>query len=131
MPRPKSTQPTDGELEILRFLWDAGASELGAVHEAIADIRPVAKTTVATMLKVMLEKNLVRRTQGERGFLWSARVTRRVATRGLVGRLLEGAFDGSARGLISHLIEDGRLTDADRREILRLLDESGEEFRDA
>jgi len=122
MSRPRSTQPTDGELELLRVLWESGPAELGFIHGEICEIRPVAKTTVATMLKVMLEKQLVRRSRGDRGFLWSARVTRRVATRGLVGRLLEGAFDGSARGLVSHLLEDGRLSAEDRTEVRRLLD---------
>lgn len=125
MSRPRSRQPTDGELEILRFLWDEGPGEFGAVCEAIQETRPVAKTTVATMLKVMLEKGLVRRTKGERGWVWSARVTRRIATRGLVARLLDGAFDGSAQRLVSHLIEDGRLTDEERQEILRLLGDDG------
>ncbi|MAG55720.1 MAG: hypothetical protein CMJ83_05470 [Planctomycetes bacterium] len=123
MPRPRSDQPTEGELEILRVLWQTGPSELGTIRAAILEQRPVATTTVATMLKVMLEKGLVRRKRGDKGWVWTSRVTRKVATRGLVGRLLDGAFDGSARGLISHLIEDGRLDDADREEILRLLGE--------
>jgi len=35
MPRPPSLHPTDGELEILRVLWEHGASTLGTICEAL------------------------------------------------------------------------------------------------
>src|SRR5688572_30321521 len=109
MPRPSSRQPTDGELEILKLLWQAGPSELGRVTAALNEDRKVATTTVATMLKVMLEKGLVVRKQGERGYLWSAKVTREAAESGLTHKLIDRLFDGSASRLVAHLIEQGKL----------------------
>ena len=122
MARSASGQPTDGELEILQVLWEAGPADLGAVCAALRRRRPVATTTVATMLKVMLDKKLVKRARGERGYLWSARVSRRRAATGLVRRLLDRLFHGSAGRLVAHLLEDGELTDHDRDEIRRLLE---------
>lgn len=124
MARPKSEQPTDGELEILSLLWSAGPAELGAIWEGLSDRRAVAKTTVATMLGVMLDKGLVKRRQGERGYLWSAAMTEKRARRGLLKKLVDAAFDGSARKLVAHMIEDGKLSDEERAEIRRMLDES-------
>ena len=128
MARPTRNRPTDGELEILRILWDRGPSELGVVQEALEEARgrTVAKTTVATMLKVMLEKNLVRRSEGRRNTRWSARITRRVASRGLVGSLTDAVFDGSAGRLVAHIIEQGQLSASEREEIRRLLDAADE-----
>jgi predicted transcriptional regulator len=122
MARPGSSQPTDGELEILQVLWDEGPAELGTICAALRRRRPVATTTVATMLKVMLAKKLVKRTDGERGYLWSARVSRQAAASGLLGKLLDRLFHGSAGRLVAHLLEDGQLSDQDRDEIRRLLD---------
>src|SRR5215212_4827250 len=113
MARPKSQQPTDGELEILRVLWDlASPAELGQIRAALLQQRDrdIALTTVATMLKVMLDKDLVARAKGERSWLWSARVTRHNATRGMIRKVLSNVFEGSASKLVMHLIEDGRLT---------------------
>jgi predicted transcriptional regulator len=59
MPRPPSTHPTDGELEILRVLWDRGPLALSELCEALRRERDVATTTVATMLRIMLDKRLV------------------------------------------------------------------------
>ncbi|MGO9463470.1 MAG: BlaI/MecI/CopY family transcriptional regulator [Isosphaeraceae bacterium] len=124
MARPPSIQPTDGEMEILKVLWETGPAELGRIKSALERQRPVATTTVATMLKVMLGKKLVERREGPRGYLWSARVTRKVAASRLIGKLLDHVFDGSAQGLVAHLLEEGKLTDRDRGEIRRLLDGS-------
>jgi predicted transcriptional regulator len=125
MARPKSQQPTDGELEILRVLWETGPAELGQIRAALLQQRDrdIALTTVATMLKVMLDKNLVARAKGERSWLWSARVTRQNATRGMIRKMLSNVFEGSASKLVMHLIEDGRLTPDEQEQIRALLDE--------
>ncbi len=59
-------------MEILKVLWELGPSALGEVCEAVQRIRPVAKTTVATMLGVMLRKGLAKRRQGKRSYIWLA-----------------------------------------------------------
>lgn len=124
MARPASTQPTDGELEILKVLWDRGPSGLKQVCDALRRVRPAATTTVATMLKVMQEKGLVGRGEGEaaRGSVYSARVSREAASTGLVRRLVDMVFDGSARRLVAHMLENERLSGRDRDEIRRMLD---------
>src|SRR5271157_2740591 len=121
MARPPSTQPTDGELEILKILWEAGPAGLGQVHEVLRKRRGVAVTTVATMLKMMLAKELVQRENGPRGYLWTARVSRKAAVSGLISKLVQHVFDGSARRLVAHLIQEGDLNDHERAEILDLL----------
>jgi predicted transcriptional regulator len=121
MARPPSKQPTDGELEILKILWETGPAGLGQVHAVLEERRGVAITTVATMLKMMLAKEMVERTDGPRGYLWSARVSRKVAVSGLLGKLVQHVFDGSARRLVAHLIEEGELNDRDRAEIIEIL----------
>jgi predicted transcriptional regulator len=121
MARPKSTQPTDGELELLKLLWDAGPSELGRICTDLRRQRPVVTTTVATMLTIMLGKGLVKRTRSPRGYLWSAKVGREATNRRLVDKLIERAFDGSAQLLVAHLVEAQKLSDADRKQVLALL----------
>ena len=122
MPRPTSKQPTEGELEILKVLWEHGPCELGTVCTALRERREVATTTVATMLKVMLEKGMVKRAKGNRGYSWSARVSPDATRRKLLNNLLSSAFDGSARGLVTQLVEEGDLSREDLDEIARLLD---------
>jgi BlaI family penicillinase repressor len=129
MARPKSTQPTDGELELLKLLWEAGPCELGRICSDLRRQRPVATTTVATMLTVMLGKGLVTRTRSRRGYLWSAKVGREATTRRLVERLLDRAFDGSARLLVAHLVDSKKLSIKDRKQVLELLERGTAKLR--
>ena len=122
MARPASQHPTDGELEILRVLWERGPSSLGEVCESLRREREVATTTVATMLRIMLDKRLVRRKRAERGYEWSAAVTQSAAARSMVGKLLDGVFDGSASRLVTHLVEAGQLSDKELAELHKLID---------
>ena len=121
MARPPSKQPTDGELEILKVLWETGPAGLGQIHAVLEDRRGVAITTVATMLKMMLAKEMVAREDGPRGYLWTARVSRKAAVSSLIGKLVHHVFDGSARRLVAHLIEEGELDDREREEIFEIL----------
>jgi len=121
MARPRSNHPTDTELEILQVLWRTGPASLGTVHEELRRQRDVAKTTVATMLKLMLDKRLVRRKQGPRGYRWSAAVTRRKTAAEMVGKLIAGVFDGSAQRMVAHLVEAGDITEEDLDEMRRMV----------
>jgi predicted transcriptional regulator len=111
-------------LEILRVLWARGPAGLGQIHSVIQDHRDVALTTIATTLKTMLAKGLVARGDGPRGYLWSAVATRKSTASGLLVKLVEHVFDGSAGRLIAHLIQEGALDERERAEIQALLDTS-------
>ena len=121
MARPKSGQPTDRELEILNVLWETGPAGLGRIRKSLQEHRAVATSTVATMLNVMLQKGLVKRTEGPRSYLWSAQLSRKKTTAGMLRKLLDAAFDGSTTKLVGHLLEDEKLSQSDRREIQRML----------
>jgi BlaI family penicillinase repressor len=123
MPRPASTQPTDGELEILRVLWDAGPISLSALCERMRQDRDVAATTVATMLRVMSAKELVKRTGSGRGATWSAAVSQHKTERTMVRRMVDRVFDGAADRLVAHLVEGGALSDEQLAELRAMLNE--------
>jgi BlaI family transcriptional regulator, penicillinase repressor len=122
MARPRSSQPTDGEMEILKVLWAIGPTELGRIRAELQKQRPVATTTIATMLKVMLGKKLVKRSDGKRGYVWSARASRSRTASDLVRKVLDHVFDGSAGRLVAHLLEEKGLDRRDRDDIRQLLE---------
>ncbi len=123
MARPPSPHPTDGELEILRILWDRGPLALGELCESLRREREVATTTVATMLRVMLDKGLVeRKPAATRGHQWSAAVSQSAAADSMLGKLVDGVFDGSAHRLVAHLVEGGQLSARELSELRELID---------
>ena len=74
MARPRHEQPTPAELEVLKILWDReGPSSMRDVLEIVnlqAD-PPRAYTSVMSLLNVMTDKGLFRRSPQGRAFLMS------------------------------------------------------------
>lgn len=121
MPRPRSSVPTDRELDILQILWNAGAASVSQIRAALAPAQPLAATTVSTMLKVMEDKGLARRTTDRR---WQAGISRDEAGRGLIDRLLDRIFDGSAERLVAHVVESRPLSADEIAQLRELLAQS-------
>jgi predicted transcriptional regulator len=109
-------------LEILHVLWAAGPASLSTVCEALRKERDVAATTVATMLRLMSDKKLVKRTGSGRGATWAAAVSQEKTERGMVSKLVDRMFDGAADRLVAHLVEGGQLSGDQLTELRRLID---------
>jgi predicted transcriptional regulator len=115
--------PTDAELEILRVLWDRGASIVREVHDVIETSKAIGYTTVLKQMQVMHRKGLLVRSERFRSHVYEPARPRTQTQRQLATGLLRQAFDGSARSLLQSALA-GRTVDSDELEaIRRLLDE--------
>jgi BlaI family penicillinase repressor len=123
MPRPRSEQPTPGELEALQVLWRRGPCTVRQVMHELDGVRPRAYTSVMSLLNVMVDKKLLRRKPHGRAFLYSARVQERPTLRRMVGDLLNRAFHGSAEQLIAHVLEQTDPSPEELGELWRLIDD--------
>ena len=72
----------------------------------------------------MLDKGLVRRKAAARGQQWSAAITQNAAAKSMVGKLVDGVFDGSAGRLAAHLVEGGQLSVEELGELRKLIETS-------
>ncbi len=70
----------------------------------------------------MQDKGLVKRQGAGRGALWAAAVTHKRAARGMVRKLVDGVFDGSADRLVTHLVEGDQLSHEQLVELRQLID---------
>jgi BlaI family transcriptional regulator, penicillinase repressor len=106
MARPKTAVVTDAEHAILDVLWTQEEASVREVTEALAGRKPVAYTTVLTMLGVLHRKGLVQHRSEGRAFIYRAAVTRAEVRARALGNLLTQLFEGSAEALALHLIEN-------------------------
>ena len=119
--------PTEGELAILRVLWERGPSTVRQVHEALATReRATAYTTALKLLQIMTEKGLVRRDDSDRSHIYHPRLTQDQTQRQLVRDLLDRAFGGSASKLVMQALNARRATPEELGEIRKLIDASRE-----
>jgi BlaI family penicillinase repressor len=123
MSRPKEEQPTAGELEVLKVLWDRGSSTVREVMDVLNAERPRAYTSVMSLLNVMTDKGLVVRQSQGRAFVYRPKSDRERTLRRMVGDLLGRAFEGSTSQLVAHLLDQSKPTADELDEIRRAIEQ--------
>ena len=94
----------DLQLRIMKVLWANGEITVAGMHEAVAGERSLAYTTVATMLRKMEERGLVRHRVEGRSFLYRAAVAEEAVSRSMADALLDRLFAGSMAEMVRHLL---------------------------
>lgn len=121
MNRKKSIRLTRFELEIMHALWEIGSGSVREIQERLPEKRRPAYTTVQTIVRRLEEKAAVRRLKKiGNAFIFEPVVTKQSAHHRLINELLE-AFGGSARPLMAHLAETGKLSLEDLKELEGML----------
>ena len=123
MLKPKKTVPTGQELTIMKILWQRGRSTVREVYEELRKERPLAYTTVLTMMGILEHKRYVKRTAGERAYIYSPTRPQEQVVGGLVNDFVNRVFDGSAKPLLVHLIENRDLSEQELQELRKLIRE--------
>ncbi len=101
-----SPHPTDGELAILRILWNQHAPmTVREVHEALSRSKDTAYTTVLKMLTIMADKGLVHRDDSERSHTYTPVHAEQVVQSSLLNDLMLRAFSGSALKLVQRALD--------------------------
>lgn len=128
MPKPRLPKPTPAELELLRTLWQLGPSSVRQVHEAQKRERPdLAYANVLRLMQVMHAKGLLKRDESQRSHVYAPAQKQDSLQTRLLDELISKAFAGSGKDLVLAALRGGRVSDAEREEIQRFLQETGNE----
>lgn len=121
--RPKSETLTAQELAIMKVIWRLGQATVRDVHDALQAHKTVAYTTVQTMMNILETKGHLRKQPGEKAQIYAPVRPQKMVVKSMVREFVDRVFDGSARPLLLHLMKDKGLTERERRELQRLLEE--------
>ena len=117
---------TPQELAIMKVIWRLEKATVRDVYEAVREKRPVAYTTVMTMMKILEEKGYLRKTTVDRAHLYRPAKPRHLVVGAMVRDFVDRVFDGASDNLLVHLAKDSRLSDKQRRTIEKLIEEIDE-----
>lgn len=99
MGRTARDVPPPLELLCLRALWSLGEGNVKAVQQVVAESRPLAYTTIMTVLDRLVRKGMLARRKVGRSFAYAPQSTRDDARRAALRELVDGYFDGSEEEL--------------------------------
>ena len=91
------------ELEAMKALWQLGEATVRDVNRELNRRRPLAYTTVMTLLDRLARKGAVARRKQGRAHIYRPLISREAALKLAVNRLAWDFFGGSRERLLDHL----------------------------
>jgi predicted transcriptional regulator len=117
---------TPQELAIMKVVWRKEETTVRDVYEALRESRPVAYTTVMTMMRILQEKGYLTKVAQERAHLYRPTRPRQQVIGAMLRDFVDRVFDGASDALLVHLAKDNKLTPKQKRLLTRLLEEEEE-----
>jgi len=115
---------TDAELEIMHVVWEIDGGTVRQVHEILNQQRPLAYTTVMTMMNILEEKGHLTRSKQGRAYRYEPVRPKSQVISGMVDDFVGRVFEGSAAPLVVSLVKDKKLSKKDLDEIARMIRET-------
>jgi BlaI family transcriptional regulator, penicillinase repressor len=110
----------------MKIVWQKGQATVRDVYETLLERRKIAYTTVMTMMRVLERKGHLKTKRENRAYVYRPTHPERQVLRSMVREFVDRVFNGSARPLLVHLVEDRRLTEEEFEELVRLAREAKE-----
>ena len=124
MSRPKSPTLTDGELRLMRVLWDKGEASVGDVVQALTARPKPAYNSVLTLLRILEKKGYLAHRKDGRAFVFLPLVDKAHASRRALKTLVNRFFEGSHRLLMLNLLEDDQLSPEELQHVKRQIEKA-------
>lgn len=123
----KSLTPLgETEMEVLHHVWHLGEATVKDVRKRILENREVAYTTIMTVMKNLANKGYLKYRKEGVTYVYSPAQEPESVRSNLIGDLVKKVFKGSPKELVQTLVKSENLSDRDRAEIKRMIDEMGE-----
>jgi predicted transcriptional regulator len=124
MARPPAKELTERELEVMHVFWEHGESTVAQVRDALNEAgRPLAYTTVATLIRILTEKGFLTQTTEDRPFAYRPLRSFHEVSKRMVGDLVHRLFGGSREQLLVHLVEGEELSQQERAVLEKILED--------
>jgi len=124
--RKRSDTLTGQELEIMKVIWTLGGATIREVYDTLRERRTIAYTTVQTMMNILESKGHLKKSPGEKATTYAPTQPQQQMVRSMVREFVNRVFDGSARPLLVHLVNEKGLSERERKQLQKLLDKDKE-----
>lgn len=110
------------ELEVMNVIWDLGETTSGEIVEAFHRIRPLAPTTIRTVMTKIEEKGYLQRVPTtERALRYRPSAPREAVASQSLQQLVTRLFGGSSKLAIAQLLTDETVDSAELEEIQKMI----------
>jgi len=108
MSKPKKHSPTQlGNLEsdVIKAVWEKGEASVQDVKDSLEPKRPLAYTTVMTVMSRLSQKKLLNRRKEGRAYIYFPASSQEKLAGSMLKSLVDRLYDGATDKAIAHLLE--------------------------
>lgn len=112
---------SESELVIMRALWRRSPMRSSEIVEAVAPVRDWHKKTVNTLIRRLVDKGAIDYDEAPGAFVYFPVLDKEVFRKRKAHKLLSELFEGRVTPLLATFVDDENLSDADLRELRKLI----------
>ena len=114
------------QIALMRVLWQRGETSTADVAAELAEERGLKHTTVATLLTRLEKRGVVAQRREGRQLFYRALAGEAQVRRSMVADLIGALFDGDARALVAHLVQESDIAPGDLAKVRKRLARGGQ-----
>jgi BlaI family penicillinase repressor len=127
--RARTPRLTAPQLALLRVLWERSEATVVEIQQALLDDRPLAATTIATLLSRLEKRGIVAyRTEG-RQYVYRAVLRQSDAQQEALVEVTKGLFEGDVAEMVSQLLSSHEIRPGDLARVRALIEAKEQETR--
>ncbi len=115
---------TEAEWQIMNALWSGSPATARQIADRLGEEVNWAYTTIKTMLTRLSDKNAIKEAKAGKVSVYEPILTRQAARRNALKGLVNQAFDGAFGPLMHFLLEDQKLSDNQKEELMKALEQT-------
>jgi len=129
MARKKGKLLTNLELKLMNIVWEKGKATVREVKNALPRRKPLAYSTVLTVMRILERKGFVRHDTADRTYVYYPIVTREEVIRCTLRDLTNRLFDGSAELLMLNILDKEKLSLEELKRLKTLISQKEKEAK--
>jgi len=115
---------SDLQLAIIRVLWDKGEASAAEVQLAMKRSRPLAITTVSTLLARLEKKGIVSHRSAGRTYVYRARVSELDMRRKAISGVIRNLFRGNPSEVVGQILSERDVSEEDLERMRRMIQDA-------
>jgi predicted transcriptional regulator len=114
---------TEVELQLMNAIWTIGDCTVKEVQQEISKTRDLAYTSVATIMKILEQKGILKSMKTDKAHLYSSLISKSNYETSSLRHLAENLFEGNPTSMVMRLLSDANLSKEELSSIQKILDQ--------
>jgi predicted transcriptional regulator len=114
---------TEVELQLMNAIWTLGDCTVKDVQLEVSKTRELAYTSIATIMKILEQKGILKSIKTEKAHLYSSLVPKSEYEASSLKHLADNLFQGNPTSMVMRLLSDSKLSQEELSSIQMILDQ--------